>query len=376
MPLHALVVEGDALLAGAHDTRAVATYLIARGFLPFWQAAGGRSIAVDPREPVAVKRGLRLARRLADPLLQSAALDALAGIAQSTGDHAEARERARQRIEFEDRLDLTERLDAHAFFAWESCLVGDFAGAERTTREVVQVIEPARAPTAALHALAWRAFSQAMLGSWDDALVSAAVAEAVWTSLARPAAGYAAHGFLAAAESCAARDDEACAGHWRAVLEATCSAFPPGSFARTPLAVARRDRRRVLDAIARPVALVERPHLIARAVSFCTDAGWPVQRPTLDRLEQAAVVQGLRPLLAEVRRARGMQERDASLLRAAMATALEIGQRPLVARLQLELGRLVGDAATADAGRRELDALGDRTPLTAGTAHSPVGAAG
>jgi hypothetical protein len=57
---------------------------------------------------VAVKRGLRLARRLADPLLQSAALDALAGIAQSTGDHAEARERARQRIEFEDRLDLTE----------------------------------------------------------------------------------------------------------------------------------------------------------------------------------------------------------------------------------------------------------------------------
>ncbi len=127
MPLHALVVEGDALLAGAHDARAVATYLIARGFLPFWQAAGGRSIAVDPREPVAVKRGLRLARRLADPLLQSAALDALAGIAQSTGDHAEARERARQRIEFEDRLDLTERLDAHAFFAWESCLVGDFA---------------------------------------------------------------------------------------------------------------------------------------------------------------------------------------------------------------------------------------------------------
>jgi hypothetical protein len=59
-----------------------------------------------------------------------------------------------------------------------------------------------------------------------------------------------------------------------------------------------------------------------------------------------------------------------------MATALEIGQRPLVARLPVELGRLVGDAATADAGRRELDALGDRTPLTAGTAHSPVGAAG
>ena len=86
-----LRADGRALARRARDERAIASFLIADGFYPFWR--GAQTTAADIAEAEAsTGRGLAIADRLDDPRLRSAALDALTCCAQARGAWAQARQ--------------------------------------------------------------------------------------------------------------------------------------------------------------------------------------------------------------------------------------------------------------------------------------------
>ena len=359
--MRVLLERGEMLLEQAHDERAIATFLIACGFLPYWRAGAAQAHPPGDIERCreATERGLRIAREIGDPSLQSAALDALSGVAQSLGRHREACDFASQRLDFADRLSLAERLDANAFCAWESCLLGDYEAAVTMTDTGAQLIELHEGHVAGLHLAAWRAHAMAMLGDWDRALAVAAKADAVWTETGRREAAYAVHGFLAALEICRAREDEPGIERWQAVIEEVCQPFDEQSFARLALHAARLDRDAMLRGVSHPVALVERSHFVERALGACLDRDWLVDEQALKRLLADAVAQELRPLEIQVRRGLGLVDRSREELTRAGRLAAEISARPLVGRLDWELARLSGDRDLRAKAVAELRVLGD-----------------
>jgi class 3 adenylate cyclase len=364
--LRRLVADGNRLLATADDPRAIATFETARGFLPYWLAAGGLA---PPREVVRSSRegaehALGLARDLDDPMLASASLDALSGVAQAIGDHRTALARARERLAMEERLNLPERLDAYQMVAWESCTLGEYREADRVSAAGVALLQPDQAPVAGLHLSAWRAFALAMLGEWDAALSAAAVGETIWESAGRTAAGYAAHGFLAALEICRARGDEGGVIHWRAILQVIGEQFARPSFALIPLDLARLDRDALEATLRAPVSLAERPHLLERVLNTYLDRDWPVPEVALRRLGGAAEEQGALPLRAQVLRADGRATGGESRLAEALELAERTGARPLAARLMIELGARTGSPASIARGADLLERLGDRDQLS------------
>ena len=95
-----LRADGRGLLPGARDERAVAGFLIADGFYPFWRGAQATMADIAEAEASA-GRGLAIADRLDDPRLRSAALDALTCCAQARGAWTQSRHFAQQRLAFE-----------------------------------------------------------------------------------------------------------------------------------------------------------------------------------------------------------------------------------------------------------------------------------
>jgi class 3 adenylate cyclase len=364
--LRRLVADGNRLLTRADDPRAIASFETARGFLPYWLAAGGLA---PPREVVrssqqGAEHALGLARELDDAMLASASLDALSGVAQAIGDHRAALARARERLAMEERLNLPERLDAYQMVAWESCILGEYREADRVSAAGVALLQQDQAPVAGLHLSAWRAFALAMLGDWDAALAAAAVAETIWESAGRTAAGYAAHGFLAALEVCRARGDEGGMVHWRTILQAIGEQFARPSFALIPLDLARLDRDALAATLGAPVSLAERPHLLERVLNAYLDRDWPVPGTVLHHLGMAADEQGALPLRIQVLRARGRRPAGEPELAEALGLAERIGARPLVARLHIELGSRTGSPDHVASGIDLLEELGDRDQLS------------
>jgi class 3 adenylate cyclase len=360
--LYGLVAEGESLLPEATDEVAIAAFLVACGFLPYWRVGGGLPTtgAETDRRRAGTERGLAMARAIGDAALESAALDALSGVAQSLGRHAEAWGFARQRLELGGRLPLGERLDACAFCGWEASLLGEFEEVARVTERAVELMEPFSGLVAAVHAMAWRAHALAMLGDWDAALAAAEAAEHSWNETGRGAAAYAAQGFLAALEICRSRDDEAGGSSWQEVLEESCAPFEQASFARAALHVARLDREALLGCVAHPTALVERPHFVERALATCLDRGWLPDEAPLRAILDEAIRQGLRPLEAQVRRGIGLVTGSASELRTALGLCEAMSAGPMVGRLQVELGAVLGDAQLVDGGAAVLLRIGDR----------------
>jgi len=108
---------------------------------------------------------------------------------------------------------------------------------------------------------------------------------------------------------------------------------------------------------------VTRLHLVERIVSLCVDRGQLVPQEALDTLVTEAQSRGQLLLAAQVLRARGVQSRSADDLRQALDLFRSFGAKPLVARAEIELGQLLGDASLEASGRAGLDALGDLAHL-------------
>ena len=165
-----LRAEGEALAARAVDERPLATFLVGRAFLPFWDGAFAGADELDQAE-AAAQRGLELAERLDDADLMSAALDALSTIAQVRGRWDQARAHAEHRLEFQARLTVIERLDAYAMVTWSAALMGDLDGADRVSSAGLALVQPKQTPAFTLHLLAWRIYALSVLGRWDEATV-------------------------------------------------------------------------------------------------------------------------------------------------------------------------------------------------------------
>ena len=191
-----LRTDGRALVARARDEHAIASFLIADGFYPFWR--GAQATVADIAEAEAsTGRGLAIADRLDDARLRSAALDALSSCARARGAFAQSRQLALQRLAFEHRLDLHERLDAHTMVAWNSALLGDLAQADRATASALSLFQSGQVHWWGLHSAAGgrtpdapRAVGRGARRRQND--------RKIWAEGGLIPAAYCVHGFIAA----------------------------------------------------------------------------------------------------------------------------------------------------------------------------------
>src|SRR5579862_7503275 len=358
--LLAMFEEGRSLLPQVTDEVTIARFRVAEAFLPFWVSAGGRvpTPAEMASADASAEEALALATRHGEKNLQSAALDGIGGNAQQRGDFASMTASARRRLELGDGIDISERIDAAFMVVWAADTTGDLELAAATCRATFPQIQPGQASNWALHLAAWWTLTAELLGDWDEAERIAMRAHGLWQLLGRVAAGYASRGFLAAFEVARARRDDVGLTRWRETLLEIGGAFP--SFVRADL------ERAIIDGEpATAVRLLTSDDLPAvgydsaeRVLSFVSDRGVHLDDPALERL--GAWIQPAALLIrAQFDRARGLAHRDGDALRTALDFFEQAGARPAIARVRVELGRLVGEAALVEAGLSGLVEIGD-----------------
>ena len=353
-----LRARGRRLLAQARDPRSIGRFLAADAFFPFW--------IQNLREPTSEQlaqsesdssRALQIATDLDDPDLASLALDATGGVATALNDWAGARETARRRMEFESRLGLYERLDAHSMIAWMSYLIGDLATADHDSAEMAARLLPGQAPYPALHLFAWRALTLYTLGRWDEAVASFWRSIESWHDAGRHAAGYGLRGFSVGLDIGRARGDSRLIGAATDAMESVVMRFPVGHANRIWVSYIRGESG----------LLSKDPYLVSRypfegserRVSLACDGREQLPPEILEGgLERAEQV-GVLLLEAQIRRARALAYRDPSEMTRALAIWDRIGAVPHQGRARAELGLITGDHVETAAGLAILKKLGD-----------------
>jgi class 3 adenylate cyclase len=359
-----LRAEGRALLARARDERAVAGFLVADGFYPFWRGAHATPGDIAEAEASA-SRGLAIADRLDDPRLRSAALDALTCCAQARGAFAESRQFARRRLAFEARLDLHERLDAYTMDAWASALLGDLSRADRATAAALGLFQSGQVHWWGLHSAGWRAYTLTLLGRWDEALAVAEHARKIWAEGGLIPAAYCVHGFIAALDVGRARHDGPLVERFRAVFEEILRHFAADSLFGRLRPYARGDLDALEAEIVRGFGTIPRARqqLVERTLALCADLGRALDPGALRPIVESAAADGLRLLEAQARRALGLGTRDVAELARALEIFEETRAAPYAARARCERALLTGDRGELEAGMNVLERLGDLDQL-------------
>jgi class 3 adenylate cyclase len=359
-----LRAEGGALLARARDERAIAGFLVADGFYPFWRGAQATPADIAAAETSA-SRGLAIADRLDDPRLRSAALDALTCCAQARGAFAESRQFARRRLAFEDRLDLHERLDAYTMDAWASALLGDLSRADRATASALGLFQSGQVHWWGLHSAGWRAYTLTLLGRWDEALAVAEHARKIWAEGGLIPAAYCVHGFMAALDVGRARHDGALVERYRAVLDEILRHFAADSLFGRLRPYARGDLDALEAEVVRGFGTIPRARqqLAERTLALCADLGHALAPAALRPIVESSAADGLRLLEAQARRALGLGTRDAAELARALEIFEETRAVPYAARVRCERALLTGDRGELEAGVHVLERLGDLDQL-------------
>ncbi len=359
-----LRADGGALLARARDERAIASFLIADGFYPFWR--GAQATAADIAEAEAsTGRGLAMADRLDDPRLRSAALDALTCCAQARGAWAQSRQFAQERLAFEDRLDLHERLDAYTMVAWASALLGDLAQVDRATASALGLFQSGQVHWWALHSAAWRAYALTLLGRWDEALVVAEHARKIWAEGGLIPAAHCVHGFIAALDVGRARHDSQLVDQYRAVLDEILKHFAADSLFGRLRPYGRRDLETLEAEVVRGFGTIPRARqqLVERTLSLCADLDRSLAPDAILPIVEGAAADGLKLLEAQARRALGIALRDIAELTCALEIFEETRAMPYAARVRCERALLTGNQSELEAGMHVLEALGDLDQL-------------
>jgi class 3 adenylate cyclase len=357
----ALLTTGTALLTQADDDQAVARFLVAKAFFPFWA-----STSDEPADRAAAReaasQGLAIAVRLDDADLRSAALDALTALSDTW---PEALGHAFDRLEFQDRLELVERVDAHSMVAWCASTVGRLAEADIVSAQGLSLIQAGQVPTYALHLAVWRTYVLRLLGRWDDLGEVADHAVDLWVATGRSAAAFALRGFIAALEVARARREPDRVERFATIVREILDQFPETHPIRrlTGFLDSRVDALEAIlgdtESILADERVLARTDYVERALSRWLDHGRllspDVLRTILERAEEA----GCRMLEAEIRRGLGLALDDADELRRALAVFELANAQPLRSRVQIELGRLVRDEHLVQVGLDGLKALGD-----------------
>src|SRR5437899_427001 len=354
--------ETERIRRKAVDWLGLAAYHGAEGFFPFWIRAAGRlaTPAEIAEADASAERALDIGRRLDDPNLQSMALDALAGTGQIQDDWRRSREYSRQRLAFQDRLELFEKVDAHSMVAWSSALLGDLDEAERVSAEGLAQVQPGQVPAVTLHLVAWRTYTLTLLGRWDDAIAMAHRARQLLIASGQSSAGYALRGFMAAVDVARARQDERLVELFGVIHDDISAAFPKGTDFGRWLGYGKSNLQSCQDAVEHfllePRLQMER---LERGLSMLLDQ---------DRLPSTAgllsVLELCRrheyPLLeAQAERALGRAKREPSRLNRSISLFDRSGARPYAARVRCELALITGDHIEMEAGLQVLEQLGD-----------------
>jgi tetratricopeptide (TPR) repeat protein len=351
--------KGRELLSRAADPYSIGRFLAADSFFPFW-IQGNRAATPDELAEANsdANRAIAIAHVLNNLELESIALDALAGTAQAVADWDRARETANERIRFEDKLGLYERLDAHSMVAWMSYLMGDFATGDRDSAEMVSRLLPGQAPYPALHLYAWRAIILFTLGRWDEATSMFWRCIDAWRDAGSHAAGYGLRGFNVGIDIGRARGDQRLLNAASATIESILSRYPARHAHRDWAAQASGDVRFEAD-FEFPQTRGFNYEQAERQLSVVCDLRRPVPQQVREGgLERAQ--NDRTPLLeGQLWRARALNDNDAEQMLRAVEIFERLGAVPQLGRARAERGLLRHDAAEIDAGLAILKKLGD-----------------
>ncbi|MEO8745811.1 MAG: adenylate/guanylate cyclase domain-containing protein [Candidatus Dormiibacterota bacterium] len=353
-----LRAKGRRLLAQAQDPRAIGRFLAADAFYPFWlQIIRDVDDELIAESRASAQRAIEIATELDDPELASAALDSLGGAGTARDNWAEALDTARRRVAFEERLGLYERLDAHSMIAWMSFLMGDLATADRDSAQMVARLLPGQAPYPALHLYAWRTMTLLLLGRFDEAVATFWRALEAWNDAGRHAAGYGVRGFVAGLDLARARGDARLEGAAIDAISSIIPRFPPdhvlsrlSSYVKGTADLTADD---LLLSRVYPIEMAE------RRIALACDNRELVPEGLLEHELATSIARGAPLLEAQVRRAIGLKNRDASQLAAAIAIWERVGALPNLARARAEHGLLTGNQPETDAALGQLMKLGD-----------------
>jgi hypothetical protein len=356
----ALRLQARALAEQVEDERTLASYLAADGFFPFWLRGLDRPAT---REEIATatasaKRALEIARRLDDPNLQSMALDALGG--SDPDDWRGGLEHATERLTFQDRLEMLEKLDAYGMVAWTSSLLGELEQADRVTAEGLAQVQPGQVPGPTLHLTAWRIYALTLLCRWDEGLVIADRAYALWLDLGRPSTGYALHGFMAAIDIARARQNQQLVDRYASVYEEITSSYQEGAHYRLWQGYAGHDIAPIARAVDRfKLGQWFRIDHFERGLSRLLDQD---QVPSASRIATILDYSRSRELAfveAQADRALGLANRNVEALERSINLFDRFGALPYAARVRCERALITGDQTEKKAGLEVLERLGD-----------------
>jgi hypothetical protein len=355
--INELRAKGRRLLERATDSRAIARFLTADAFYPFWLQMERQPEAEEMAEAEeTAERAVEVARKVGEPELVSVALDALGGIALTRHDWAGALEITRQRLAFEDRLGLYERLDARSLVAWMSYLMGDLVTADQDSADMVSRLLPGQAPYPALHLYAWRTLTLLMLGRWDEGTSMFWRCIEAWNDAGQHAAGYSVRGFMAGLDIARARGDGRVES---AALEAILSIlnrYPANQKGHGQRKYLEGDGGFASDESARQNVL---PEILERRLNLANDRRQPVPASVMDAMLERGVIDRIPLLEAQARRSIGLAHRNVSQMSSALEIWERIGALPSLGRAKAERGLITGDSAETEAGLAILRRLGD-----------------
>jgi hypothetical protein len=351
--------EGEALLAAVDDQRTVARFLIAKGFLPFWLPAT-TTVAATAEAEAQARRGLEIAEGLRDVRLQSVALDALSSCAIRRRDWRQSREFTARRLAFKERLDLTERIDAHSVAAWAACELGKLDEAIETSACGLALLEHRQVPAQALHLVTWQIYALTLRGLWDEALAAGERAVHLWRETGRFPAGFAVRGFAAALDVARGRRDGRLTERYREVVEEILRKLPPDAyFARRFEPLLFGDLKALDTGVVRTFDFLPFVESVERALSFCSDRAYPLAPDLTQAIVAFAGPLGHQVLEAQARRALGIGSKSPEELAQALAIFERIGAAPYAARARCERALLIADGSEFVTGMRALEAIGD-----------------
>ena len=355
--INELRAKGRRLLERANDPRAVARFLTADTFYPFWLQMERRpepDVIAEAQQTG--QRALEVARQIDDPELTSIALDALGAIAVAQNDWAGTLEFTRQRLTFEDRLGLYERLDARSTVAWMSYLMGDLVTGERDSADMVARLLPGQAPYPALHLYAWRTLTLMMLGRWDEGISMFWRSLEAWTDAGRHAAGYGLRGFMAGFDIARARGDGRVESAAVETILSITTRYPGMHRAQGARKYIEGEGAFIADKSSFEAAPME---AIERSLNLENDRRRSVRGDVVEAVLQRAVKDRVPLLEAQARRSIALAQRDASQMSAALEIWERIGAVPCIGRAKAERGLITGDQAETEAGLAILKKLGD-----------------
>ena len=358
--------EARAVAERVTDERTLATYLAAEGFFPFWLRSLDRLATSDEiaAANTSAERALEMARRLDDPNVQSMALDALAGTGQIADDWRRSREYSAERLGFQARLSMVEKLDAYGMVAWSSALLGDLDQADRASAEGLAQVQPGQAPAPTLHVVAWRIYVLTLLGRWDEALTMADRAHQLWVELGRSSTGYALHGFMAAIDIARARQDQQLFDLYVGAHDEITSAFPEGTHFRHWQAYASRDLAPVAYAVEHfTLGIMLGGDRLERGLSRLLDQDLVLPATRVGTILEYGHAHDFSVLEAQAERALGRAERSVDRLQRSISLFNRAGAVPYAARVRCERALLTDDHAEMEAGLRVLERLGDAEQL-------------